>query len=270
MAEILYFTRKLIGKLCHLICTIFFPLSPPLFFLQNQKLQILLVFSAWKFVYFITTFLSNIYSSRVTYILFPKSYNTVGHKNLKANSNLIKWWVSKDKHSKKFNTSCRLPNSTISGFKIIYICQSIKVFCGHIFHYIFTSTISAFHLAFVNNITSDLVSPFHGKEFIKQQESYFHFLSDKYMSYSCRHLYFVDITFEQGFACEDYLYLLLVFIFPLSSFLTPLIGFQYYGWWSIFPVGNNWEGPMVPPTLPINRSRCLSGIIQSISGRILS
>ena len=81
---------------------IMFPLSPPLSFLQNQKMQKFIVFSVWKVACFIATFLIKIYSSKVTVKLFPNSYSAVGLIKLKAN--------------------------TILGFRIINICHSFKAF----------------------------------------------------------------------------------------------------------------------------------------------
>ena len=75
ITEILYFGGTLSWKPCHLGCTLCFPLSPPLVFLQNQKMQKFIVFSVWKVACFIATFPIIIYSSKVTVKLFPKSYS---------------------------------------------------------------------------------------------------------------------------------------------------------------------------------------------------
>ena len=82
IAEILYFVRNLLGKHCHPGCTIYFPLSPPLVFLQNQKMQKFLVFSVRKVACFIATFPIIIYSSRVTSKFFSQilSYYSWSYK----------------------------------------------------------------------------------------------------------------------------------------------------------------------------------------------
>ena len=136
------------------------------------------------------------------------------------------------------------------------IYKLFKTFSGYIIYCFFNSTILAFYLAIVN-ITLDLISPFYGKEFIKQKGIYFYFFTNKYKFYSCRHNHIGDINFEQGLERDDYLSSLCI-KFLLSSLLAPLVGYQYYGRWNIFPVQNNWED-QVPPIYPRCSSKYLSG-----------